>query len=67
MGSLCILDINSLLDILFANILSHSVDCLSFCSWFFCSGKAFWSDVALPHIHRNGCYQKKKEQVLVGM
>ena len=34
---------------------------------FFCFGKAFCSDVALPHICQNGWYQKNKEQVLVGM
>lgn len=60
------LDINSLLDILFANIPSHLVDC-SFLFMAFFVVESFWSDVVLPHIHQNGCYQKNKEQVLVGM
>ena len=34
MSSLCILDINPLSDILFANTFYHFVGCLSFCWWF---------------------------------
>ena len=43
MSSLYVLDINSLLDIRFTSIFSHSVPCLLFCWWFLSLGKDLFS------------------------
>ena len=52
----CVLDINLLLDILFANIWSHSIVCLFIVFTILCCAKVFWFLVSYS---RNHCHKDR--------